>query len=192
MALHVVGLRNVAVGQGRLASLPLLDARSGRVFVVVTKVMRSRTWTRNLALGSGPAPVGARPGSVLVLDAHSGAVVHTVALRDDSVPVVVDERAGRVVALIRGWPGTISHVSILDARTGALLRTLPVGVAANGMAVDERKGHVFVINGPGFVILPDRWAWLPAWLRRRLPFLPPPGRHSRPVPGGVTMIDPTR
>jgi hypothetical protein len=104
----------------------------------------------------------------------------------------VDERAGRVVVLTRSWPGTISHVNLLDAWTGALLRTLPVGVEANGVAVDERNGHVLVINGPGFVIVPDSWAWLPAWLRRRLPFLPPPGRHSRPVPSGVTMIDPTR
>jgi hypothetical protein len=98
-----------------------------------------------------------------------------------------DVRAGGAQRL-----GTINHVSILDARTGALLRTLPVGVAANGMAVDERNGRVCVINGPSYVIVPDSWAWLPAWLRRRLPFLPPPERHSRPVPGGVTMIDPTR
>ncbi|HKO24247.1 MAG TPA: hypothetical protein VJY65_05835, partial [Chloroflexota bacterium] len=102
----------------------------------------------------------------------------------------------RVVALTRGRSGTINRVRILDARTGAPLRTLsvtpPVGVMATGMAVDERNGHVFVINGPGFVTLPDSWAWLPAWLRRRLPFLPPPGRHSHPVPAGVTMIDPTR
>ena len=133
-----------------------------------------------------------RPGSVFVLDARSGTLIRTVALSDSPGPLVVDERAGRVVVLTGSWPGTINHVSILDARTGALLRTLPVGVAANGMAVDERNGHVFVINGPGFVTLPDRWAWLPAWLRRRLPFLPPPGRHSRAVPGGVTMIDPTR
>jgi hypothetical protein len=104
----------------------------------------------------------------------------------------VDERAGRVVVLTGGWPGTINSASILDVHTGAILHTLPVGVAAHGMAVDERNGHVFVINGPGFVILPDRWAWLPAWLRRRLRFLPPPGRHSRTVPGGVSMIDPTR
>ena len=115
-----------------------------------------------------------------------------VALGGSPGRVAVDERAGRVVVLTGGWPGTINHVSILDARTGAILRTLPVGVAANGMAVDEQNGHVFVINGPGFVILPDSWAWLPAWLRRRLPFLLPPGRHSHPVPSGVTMIDPTR
>ena len=167
-------LRTVALGQRRLAGLPLLDARSGRVFVVI----------RSLA----HAPL---PGSIIVLDARNGAVVRRVALGGSPGPLVVDERAGRVVVLTRGWPGTINSVSILDARTGALLRTLPVGVAANGMAVDERNGRVFVIHGPGFVILPDSWAWLPAWLRRRLPFLPPPGRHSRPVPGGVTMIDPT-
>jgi DNA-binding beta-propeller fold protein YncE len=132
------------------------------------------------------------PGSVIMLDARSGTLIRTVALSDSPGPLVVDERAGRVVVLMRGWPGTINHVSILDARSGALLRTLPVGVEANGMAVDQRNGRVFVINGPGFVIVPDSWAWLPAWLRRRLPFLPPPGRHSRPVPSGVTMIDPTR
>jgi DNA-binding beta-propeller fold protein YncE len=168
-------LRTVAVGRGHVAGLPLLDARSGRVFVVV------------MSLAHAP-----RPGSIIVLDARSGTLIRTVALRDSPGPVVVDERAGRVVVLTRGWPGTINSVSILDARTGALLRTLPAGVAANGMAVDERNGRVFVINGPGFVTLPDRWAWLPAWVRRRLPFLPPPGRHSRAVPGGVTMIDPTR
>jgi DNA-binding beta-propeller fold protein YncE len=168
-------LRNVAVGQGRPTGLPLLDARSGRVFDAI------------VSLAHAP-----RPGSVIVLDARSGMLIRTVALRDSPGSLVVDERVGRVVVLTRGWPGTINSVSILDARTGAFLRTLPVGVAANGMAVDERNGHVFVINGPGFVILPDSWAWLPAWLRRQLPFLPPPGRQSRVVPGGVTMIDPTR
>jgi DNA-binding beta-propeller fold protein YncE len=170
-----VVLRNVALGQGQSAGLPLLDARSGRVFVVV------------MSLAFAPLP-----GSIIVLDARNGAVVRRVALGGSPGRVVVDERTGHVVVLIGGWPGTINHVSILDARTGALLRTLPVGVAAHAMAVDERNGHVFVINGPGFVTRPDSWAWLPAWLRRRLPFLPPLGRHSRPVPGGVTMINPTR
>jgi DNA-binding beta-propeller fold protein YncE len=117
--------------------------------------------------------------------------VRRVALGGSPGAVAVDERAGCVVVLTGGLPGTINYVSMLDARTGALLRRLPVGVAANGMAVDGRNGRVFVINGPGSVIVPDSWAWLPAWLRRRLPFLPP-GRHSRPVPGGVSMIDPTR
>jgi DNA-binding beta-propeller fold protein YncE len=168
-------LRTVAVGRGRLAGLPLLDARRGRVFAVISSLAR--------------APL---PGSVFVLDARSGAVVRRVALGGSPGGVAVDARAGRVVVLTGGLPGTINHVSILDARTGAILHTLPVGVAAHAMAVDERNGHVFVINGPGFVILPDSWAWLPSWLRRRLPFLPPPGRHSRPVPSGVTMIDPTR
>ena len=116
-----------------------------------------------------------------------------VALGDSPGPVVVDERAGRVVVLTSRLLGTINSVSILDARTGAILRTLPVGVAANGMAVvDERTGHVLVLDGPHILPVPDAWAWLPAWLRRRLPFLPPPGRRSRIVPGGVTMIDPTR
>jgi DNA-binding beta-propeller fold protein YncE len=168
-------LRTVAVGQGQFAtSLPLLDARRGRVFVIISS---GATMPRTV--------------SVIMLDARSGALIRTVVLSDGPGPLVVDERAGRVVVLTRSWPGTISHVSILDARTGALLRTLPVGVRANGMAVDERNGHVLVINGPDFVIVPDSWAWLPAWLRRRLPLLPP-GRHSRPVPSGVTMIDPTR
>jgi len=51
------------------------------------------------------------------------------------------------------------------------------------MAVDERTGHVFVLNGPRTVPVPDPWAWLPAWLRRRLPFLPPAGRQNRVVWG---------
>jgi DNA-binding beta-propeller fold protein YncE len=170
-----VVMRNVAVGQGQFAGLPLLEGRSGRVFVVIRS-----------------GAIGPRPGSVFVLDARNGAVVRKVALGGSPGRVAVDERAGRVVVLTGGWPGTINSASILDARTGAILHTLPVGAAAHGMAVDERNGRVLVINGPGFVILPDSWAWLPAWLRRRLPFLPPPGRQSRAVPGGVTTIDPTR
>jgi DNA-binding beta-propeller fold protein YncE len=170
-----VVLRNVVVGQGQSASLPRLDVRSGRVFVDV------------MSLAQGPGP-----GSIIVLDARSGAVVRRVAVGDDPGPVVVDERVGRVVVLTGGLPGTINSVSILDAWTGAILRTLPVGVAANGMAVDERNGRVVVINGPSSVILPDPWAWLPVWLRRRVPFLPPPGRHSHIVLGAVSEIDPTR
>jgi DNA-binding beta-propeller fold protein YncE len=57
-------LRTVALGQGRLAGLPLLDARSGRVFVVALP-----------AMSVARAP---RPGSIIVLDARSGAVVRGV------------------------------------------------------------------------------------------------------------------
>jgi DNA-binding beta-propeller fold protein YncE len=116
-------LHTVALGQRRLAGLPLLDARSGRVFVVI-----------------GSLAAGPQPGTVFVLDVRSGAVVRRVALGGSPGAVAVDERAGCVVVLTGGLPGTINHVSILDARTGALLRRLRVGVAANGMAVDEQTG----------------------------------------------------
>jgi DNA-binding beta-propeller fold protein YncE len=161
-------LRSVAVG--RYPGLPVVDARSGRVFV---------------ATGNA-----GQAGSISVLDARSGALIRTVVLGGIPASIAMDERAERVIVVARGLQGAGS-VSVLDARSGAILRSVPVGVAGNGMAVVEHTGHVLVLDGPHVVPVPDSWGWLPAWLRRRLTFLPPPGRHSHVV-WGVSMIDPRR
>ena len=60
------------------------------------------------------------------------------------------------------------------------------------MAVDEATGHVIGLTFGGQVPIPDRWSWLPPWLRRRLPFLPPPTSAVRTVPAGVSVLDVTR
>jgi hypothetical protein len=77
----------------------------------------------------------------------------------------------------------------------ATLARIRRSIVANGRAVpasvvDEYTGRVFVLDGPRIVALPN--SWLPIWLRRRLPFVPPPGRYTRVAPSGVSMIDLTR
>jgi len=146
----------------------------------------------------------------------TGPLVWTVALDGFPQSIVVDAQTHRafITTMPLGVGADGTRMSVLDTDTGAILRRLVIGgngnpppvvdaqagrvvVAAavqvrSGPGVAGIAGHVFVLEGPHTVPVPDSWAWLPVWLRRRLPFLPPPGRHSRVVPGGASMIDPTR
>ncbi len=91
-------------------SMVAVAPRSGRVFVV-------RGGTRYVD-GSWAG------GSVLVLDAHSGTVLHTLPVGGDPVAVAVDERAGRVVVVTEG--GVLSvRESWWDPWMRAIQRWLP-------------------------------------------------------------------
>src|SRR2546421_4709272 len=93
-----------------------LDARTGRLL--------GWTWS------SGPngvvvdrhtqhvfVPVGG-PGSVSMLDAHTGRVLRTVRISADPHHIALDERIGRVYVL-----SDDTTLSVIDTRTGALLAT---------------------------------------------------------------------
>jgi YVTN family beta-propeller protein len=92
--------------------------------------------------------------TVSVLDAHSGALLRTVALGQRPTALSVDEAAGRVFTLnsaridpaVPYAASASTSVSVLDARSGALLRTVVPGALPSALAVDERSGHVFVTN----------------------------------------------
>ena len=142
------------------------------------------------------------PGRVSMLDARSGALLRTITVGGDPSAMAIDTRAGRVFVASVGrvdpmrqdLPLERGSISVLDARTGALLRTVSVGVAPRAIVVDEQTGRAFVLCDGGAITRqpPDPWAWLPRWLRRRLPFLAPPRLQTRVVPPSLTVLDATR
>lgn len=83
-------------------------------------------------------------------------------------------------------PGT---VSVLDGRNGALIGALPVGLTPGAIAIDGRTGRAFVLDNGGSALASDPWAWLPGWLRDRLPFLPTSNPPPRVVPPGIDVVD---
>ncbi len=147
-------------------------------------------------------------GTVFMLDASGGAIIHSVDIGLNPLMGAVDDRRGLVYILSRGSLSTLpdttytdgvdapvgaGSVSVLDAASGLLLHTIPVGVDPHGLAVDERMGHVIVVAGGGTIDVPDAdpWAWAPGWLRQRLPFMARPAHHWRHIKPTVTFLDAT-
>jgi len=124
------------------------------------------------------------PTVVSMLDATNGRFLRQLAVGETPTTVAVDARVGHAFVVD---PGN-NAVYMLDTRTGAVLRTIPAGVDPVAIAVDEESGRVFVATRGGAMVAPDRWRWLPSWLRDKLPFLPPPGPHLRVTPPGVTAF----
>lgn len=155
--------------------VPLVDARRGRLFL-------------------------STPTGITIRDSGSGAILHTVTLsRYSATPLAVDERTGRVLVAVIGAydPSTYSptgygRVSVVDGRSGAVLYTVTVGPGPQAAAIDPATGHAFIVTSGGTAPIAARWAWLPPWLRRWLPFLPAPGPSTRVVPAGVSVIDTRR
>ena len=59
------------------------------------------------------------------------------------------------------------------------------------MAVDEQGKYLVVLNLNGSDLGPRPWAWIPAWLRRWLPFLSgTPATQT--AASSVTLIDLSR
>jgi len=174
---RVVG--NTPVGGLALPVTPVVDARTGRVFVA-----------------------NDASGTVSVLDARGGALLRTVTVGRHPFVMAVDGRSSRVFVTSLGamdaagrltGPGS---VSVLDAQSGMLLRTVPVGVEPAVIAVDERAGRAFVVNVAG-----DSHDTLAA-ARSLVPGLswPAPPCNSygqvstrcRLAPGSVTVLDAAR
>ena len=154
--------------------MTLLDGRSGHVFV------------------AGNATPNA--GYVTMLDARSGAVLRTVTIAPNPLFMALDEHAGRVYVASQGSlhgyvPLGRGETSVLDARNGTVIRSVPV---AGPIVVDERTGHAVIVYQGGPMVAPDRWAWVPSWLRSRLPLPRPPAASTSMAPASVSMIDATR
>jgi len=158
----------------------IVDARSGRVF------------------RAGRVRAGYEVADML--DARTGHVIRSIPL---AIPMsaigaaTVDAHSGRLIVVSDGrmnGPGSFigsGSVTVVDVPS-SISHRVSVGVHPVAVAVDERTGHVFVVNGGGVVRDADRWGWLPGWLHDKLPFLPPPGLHTRTVPGSVSVIDLSR
>ncbi len=187
-----------------------VDERTGRVFV--TDTGPARLFQKSVAGGGSMGmflPVG--PGALHTLDAHTGALLQTATLGIAPGAIAVDERRDRVYVTDAGShdgygssngtpidiPAPISGpggVSVADAASGHTLRTMALGTQPSSIALDGRTGRAFIGDmGDGAPRpLPDSWGWLPVQVRQRLAFLPQHAQASRPVPGGVIVVDTTR
>ena len=128
----------VPLGQNPTAWRPVLDTRTGRVFI----------WPLNA-------------GSVRVLDVSTGTLLKTVAIESGPMPtdvygLVVNEQMGRVFAVsvpAMGSTPLVGHVIALDARSGRLVYRTPVtlGGTMSALAVDARARRVFVLGFPDYL-----------------------------------------
>lgn len=125
-----------------------VDERSNRVFVALNR--------RAAATTAGTEG----PGLVSILDATTGALLHTTVVGFLPWAVVVDERANRAFVSYEGYWGYAQDtqgggVSVLDATTGAVVRTMQLGPreGASVLALDAQRDRVYV--GARRVILLD-------------------------------------
>jgi len=184
-----------AVG-GRLlvggdSAVDILDTRTGAVVHTValgeraTRILVDAATHHAFVLSAdhlGPT------NKVSVLDTRTGRLVTTLALPGVPLDAALDARHARlVVADQRGL------IDILDARTGRLIHalgTVPSTIAE--VVIDAGAGRAFVLHGHGFVAVRDRWDWMPAWLRARVPFVPRQRVSYQDAPAGVTIVADTR
>jgi len=189
----------VVVVDDRLASpytayFRLLDARTGAL-VRATAVTGASSVV--LDRHRGRAVVGTASG-VRAFDVRTGTPLWTCAGDTGACGgSAVDARTGRVFGVDPGMIDSVgAHIGagsviVLDGRTGARQSVTPVGVYAGPLMIDEQAGHAIVVNDGGVVRASDAWGWVPAGLRQRLPFLPPPA-GTRTVDGSVSVLDATR
>jgi len=125
---------------------------------------------------------------IYVLDTRTGRLVTTIALPGVPLDAALDARHERLVAADQS-----GLIDILDARTGRLIHafgTVPSTIAR--VVIDAGAGRAFVLHGRGFVVVRDRWDWMPAWLRTRVPSVPRQSVSYQNAPPGVTIVDDTR
>ncbi len=209
----------VADAAGGAALVRVLDARNGAIRQTNTGSSAPSSSAPSYAYPSGlyglaaagrlvvdPAPVFGAPGGrvflvnsagLSVLDARTGRALRTIAVAGTASAVAVDTRHHRLyVASINGRdangaPAGPGRVMALDERSGTILRTVDAGMSPRGLAVDAGTGHVIVVDEGGSMTVSDAWAWIPAGLRQRLPFLNTPIR-TRAVPASVVVFDMAR
>lgn len=124
-------------------------------------------------------------GTVIALDARTGRPLHTTCVGRYPNVLAVDERTSRLFVANRD----ARSVSVLDARSGVLLRTIAMDLPPIALAVDEPARHLLILTGSGAMRVSDRWGWLPGWLRRRLPFVPPHGPSAQNVPSSLIIYN---
>lgn len=152
-------LSSVTVGPN--ASAPIVDERTGHIFVVYV-------------------------GGLSMLDARSGRRLATTRLRLTLANrgAAVDERSGRLY-LADATNGTIS---IIDGMSGRLRESLQLEHVPTAVVVDGPHRRALIFTG-NTQVTGDAWAWVPGWLRRRVPFLSVPHVTVTSGPDGVTILD---
>jgi DNA-binding beta-propeller fold protein YncE len=229
---QVASILSQAMGPCSLCAI-LADEATGRMFVPADNgfgVLDARTGAVIHTLPIGRWSIGARailPGSHdvvtvpyvdpslhhparsgLVLDGHSGAILHRWPVPENPVAVQVNPLTGHLLVASAGpvadggTPEGSGSLSVLDARTGRALRRIDLGVLPGALAADGHTRHLFVVNFnatmhglPLFQTSPEGW-W-PQFLRRSkgwagwLPFKAP----DQPMPhtnATVVMLDLTK
>lgn len=177
-------------------AVSVLDATSGRLLHTIPT-----TLTSTFAALVADEPSGRvfladeRTGAISMLDATSGRILRTVAVAPNIADggIAVDRGSGRIVVVSGGaldhsgnFTG-LGSASVLDGRSGAVVKTVPVGVNPDQVFIDETMGRAAVVNAGGPATLSDSWDWLPSWLRRLIPFVPPP--PPRRVFSSVSVFD---
>jgi DNA-binding beta-propeller fold protein YncE len=133
-------LRTVSVA-GKRPNGIVVDERRGHLLIVNSGSVNGAA----VAIGTG---------SVSMLDARTGAILHVTRVGTNPGNVAMDEMTERAFVVDSGAtfmsPGS---VSVLDVRDGRLLRTVPVGQGAGTVVVDERAGRIFVNTRSGLRVL---------------------------------------
>jgi len=118
-------------GTGSGSAPPIVDEATGHIFLVNDNVVD---------LNNVP-----RVGSVIMLDARSGATLHTTTVGKAPLSAAGDGRSGRVFIC-----NARDHtVSVLDALSGRILRTITVAGILRTIVVDEQAGHALVVSAGG-------------------------------------------
>lgn len=152
---HVFGINNVD------NTVSMLDASTGTVLhtipvhshplALAVDERSEHVFVTSNMLSAGAASVSTR-GHVDMLDARTGALLHSVSVGILPLAAAVDERQGRVFVANSGS----NTVSMLDARTGKVVRTVRVGRNPAAIAVDSQAGRVVVVNSARPYLFPDR------------------------------------
>ncbi len=187
--------------QGRPVALVMLNPRTG-----ATQRIMSASGQDALAFDETTNQLfildGARH-AVSVLDGNSAWRVRDVPLGAIPIRVLLDAPHHRaLVTTVNGYNSATleAHIAVLDTRTGALLRTLPLpagqlGYGVYAMAVDTGTGHLVTTYDTLGSGQPDRYGWMPSWLRARLPWVPPPppslGPNQRILTHTALTLDPS-
>ncbi|HWE63723.1 MAG TPA: hypothetical protein VHB98_18570 [Chloroflexota bacterium] len=127
-----------------------VDVHTGRVFVANRNTGGSGSRFGGYSLSHGT--YASSTGTVSVLDARTGVVLHTVPVGPDPRAVAVDEAHGQVLVA----NDDDSSIDLLDPSNGSVIRSLGGGANPHGVAVDRKDGHDFVLSaGDGTVRMLD-------------------------------------
>ncbi len=127
-------------------------------------------------------------GQLSALDMRTGALVGQTILGQPGVMAGDDDAAtGKIFFAARVWSSTQGRALLVDARTGRPTRTVTLPGVPSAFAADPRTGDMLALLSIIRPRRPDPWGWLPAPIRRLLPFQTPPAGVS--VTSTIAVLD---